>query len=79
MGIRVWERMPRPYSFANMVAPNNACNFIRSEQGRIQEIRKGGGGGGGGHRKGVGAGGGCVPSRAKRGSFKQYSNTDTHS
>ena len=37
------------------------------------------GGGGGGHRKGVGAGGGCAPSRAKRGSFEQYSNTDTHS
>ena len=41
-------------------------------QGRIQEFRKGGGGGGGGggHRKGVGAGGGCAPSRAKRGSFE---------
>ena len=48
-------------------------------QGRIQEFRKGGGGGGGVHRKGVGAGGGCAPSRAKRGSFEQYSNTDTHS
>ena len=34
---------------------------------------------GGGHRKGVGAGGGCAPSRAKRGSFEQYGNTDTHS
>ena len=33
----------------------------------------------GGHRKGVGAGGGCAPSRAKRGSFEQYNNTDTHS
>ena len=33
----------------------------------------------GGHRKGVGAGGGCAPSRAKRGSFEQYSDTDTHS
>ena len=33
----------------------------------------------GGHRKGVGVGGGCAPSRAKRGSFEQYSNTDTHS
>ena len=32
-----------------------------------------------GHIKGVGAGGGCAPSRAKRGSFEQYSNTDTHS
>ena len=46
------------------------------DQGRIQEFRKGGGGG---RRKGVGAGGGCAPSRAKRGSFELYSNTDTHS
>ena len=36
------------------------------------------GGGGGGHKKGVGAVGRCAPSRAKRGSFEQYSNTDTH-
>ena len=31
-------------------------------------------------RVGGGAQGeGCAPSRAKRGSFEQYSNTDTHS
>ena len=45
----------------------------KANQGRIQEFRKGGG-----HRKGVGAGGGCATSLAKRGSFEQYSNTDTH-
>ena len=50
---------------------------------QVYNIRGGsrnlGRGGGGGHRKGVGAGGGCAPSRASRGSFEQYSNTDTHS
>ena len=30
-------------------------------------------------QEGGGCGGGCAPSRAKRGSFEQYSNTDTHS
>ena len=25
------EGIPTPYSFVNMVAPNNACNFIRCE------------------------------------------------
>ena len=41
------------------------------EQGRSRNLGRGG------HRKGVGVGGGCAPSRAKRGSFEQYSNTDT--
>ena len=52
------------------------CNVLYTGGGSRNLGR---GGGGGGHRKEVGAGGGCAPSRAKRGSFEQYSNTDTHS
>ena len=48
-------------------------------QGRIQEFRKGGGGGGGGTGRGWVREGDVPLSVAKRGSFEQYSNTDTHS
>ena len=48
-------------------------SVVYHHQGRIQEFRKGGA------KEGGGCGRGMCPLPAKRGSFEQYSNTDTHS
>ena len=46
-----------------------SSSMYMNMQWRTQDLKKGGVAVEGDHQKGEGAGGGCAPSRAKRGSF----------